>query len=78
MTDENKIIRPAVLYADQEMQYFPAHWDEQTRQLVRFMLTEAYNAGHNTGYELGMGTGEGVAVGMLYDVIERLQKARQR
>lgn len=65
---------PAKNYADSEMVYFPEHWDDQTKKLVRFMIVEAFQTGYNTGYDLGKGTGSGVAVGMLYDVIERLQK----
>lgn len=63
-------------YADSEMVYFPQHWDEQTKQLVRFMIVEAYNAGHLIGYGLGQGTGTGVAVQLLYEVIEKLQETK--
>jgi hypothetical protein len=65
---------PANKYADGEMEYFPAHWDEQTKQLVRFMIFEAYNVGYISGYDLGKGTGSSLAVGLLVDVIEKLQK----
>jgi hypothetical protein len=67
---------PANLYADGEMQYFPKHWDEETKQLIRFMIFEAYNAGNIVGYDLGKGTGSDLAVGLLVDVIEKLQKKR--
>lgn len=67
---------PASKYAESEMEHFPQNWDEQTRQLVRFMIFEAYNSGHTTGYNLGEGTGRGIACQLLYDAIEKLQKVR--
>lgn len=46
-------MNPAVEYANAESQYFPIHWDEQTKGLVSFMIREAYQSGHTSGYDLG-------------------------
>jgi hypothetical protein len=43
------LMTPSV-YAETESKFFPAHWDEQTRALVKFMIQEAYQAGKNDGY----------------------------
>lgn len=64
---------PGKIYAESERQYFPAHWDEKTRELVEFMIFEGYNAGYRQGYELGQGTGKGEAINLITDVIEKLQ-----
>ena len=63
----------ATLYAENELQYLPQHYDDQTKKLIRFMLMEAYNAGFSTGYKLGEGTGKGFAIERLYDLINALQ-----
>lgn len=59
-----------------EMKHYPLHWDDQTRSLVSFMLMEAFRSGRQIGYELGKGTGQGIAVGMLHDVIAKLQEQK--
>lgn len=33
-------------YAHEEEKYFPKHWDDEARTLVKFMLVEAWNAGN--------------------------------
>lgn len=59
-------------YAEAEMKYFPQHWDEQTKNQVQFMITEAFNSGHSNGYDLGNRIGKGIAVTLLHDMIEKL------
>lgn len=69
----DEVVVKAQLYADKEVRYFPKHFDDQTKQLVRFMISEAYATGHNSGYEIGFRTGQDVSVGLLNDVIGKLQ-----
>jgi hypothetical protein len=64
----------AVEYADSEEFYFPAHWDRETKQLVRFMLMEAFNGGSNQGFEIGRKKESEIAINLLNDVIEKMTK----
>jgi hypothetical protein len=65
----------AAAYADSEIKYLPAHFDEQAIELVRFMLIEAYNAGRLTGFNAGMIRAHEIASD---NVSEKLAKLKER
>jgi hypothetical protein len=68
----------AVEFSDAEEKHFPSHWDDETKQLVRFMLMEAFNNGSNQGFEIGRNQGFEVSTNLLNDVINRLTKKKNR
>jgi hypothetical protein len=71
----------AAAYVDSEIKYLPAHFDEQTKELIRFMLLEAFNAGvNNYGYKSGLNRGFELSASAIQQqkeiMLERLEEKK--
>jgi hypothetical protein len=41
-------------YVEAETKFFPVHFSQKEKDLIRFMILEAFNAGMNRGFDKGM------------------------
>lgn len=72
------LIDAGKLYADSEVQCFPRTWDDKTRQLVRFMILEAFIAGSSAGHEAGLNKAFEIASAKVEELRERELTAFER